>query len=38
MTEDVDSDSSTYQWQCVTENAAFAARDGAGALVFQDRN
>jgi len=26
-----------YRWQCVTENAAFAARDGAGALVFDDR-
>ena len=26
-----------YEWCCVTENAAFAARDGAGALVFQDK-
>ncbi|HEX7010347.1 MAG TPA: hypothetical protein VF184_10210 [Phycisphaeraceae bacterium] len=26
-----------YQWRCVTDRAAFAARDGAGALVFQDR-
>jgi hypothetical protein len=26
-----------YRWTCVTENAAFAARDGAGALVFKDR-
>ncbi|HVF11089.1 MAG TPA: hypothetical protein VNA16_09820, partial [Abditibacteriaceae bacterium] len=26
-----------YQWTCVTEEAAFAARDGAGALTFQDR-
>lgn len=26
-----------YRWECVTENAAFAGRDGAGALVFQDR-
>ena len=26
-----------YEWHCVTENAAFAARDGAGALVFQDK-
>ncbi len=26
-----------YRWTCVTEEAAFAARDGAGALVFQDR-
>lgn len=26
-----------YQWECVTENAAFAGRDGAGALVFLDR-
>jgi len=24
-----------YQWECVTNNAAFAPRDGAGALVFQ---
>lgn len=27
----------TYRWECMTENAAFAARDGAGALVFKDR-
>lgn len=26
-----------YRWHCVTENAAFAARDGAGALVFKDQ-
>ena len=26
-----------YRWECVTEKAAFAGRDGAGALVFQDR-
>ena len=26
-----------YEWCCVTEEAAFAARDGAGALVFKDR-
>jgi hypothetical protein len=26
-----------YEWTCVTEQAAFAARDGAGALVFNDR-
>ena len=26
-----------YEWQLVTENAAFAARDGAGALVFEDK-
>ena len=26
-----------YEWICVTENAAFAGRDGAGALVFQDK-
>ncbi|MDE0332990.1 MAG: galactose oxidase [Nitrospinae bacterium] len=29
--------SAKYEWNCVTENAAFAARDGAGALVFQDK-
>ena len=29
--------SAKYEWRCVTENAAFAARDGAGALVFQDK-
>jgi len=28
---------SPYQWQCATNNAAFAPRDGAGALVFQDK-
>lgn len=27
----------TYRWTCITEDAAFAPRDGAGALVFQDR-
>jgi len=26
-----------YEWLCVTESAAFAARDGAGALAFSDR-
>jgi len=26
-----------YEWTCVTEKAAFAGRDGAGALVFRDR-
>jgi len=26
-----------YEWTCVTEEAAFAARDGAGALVFDNR-
>ncbi len=26
-----------YQWQCVSEQAAFAARDGAGALTFRGR-
>ena len=26
-----------YQWNCLTEEAAFAGRDGAGALVFNDR-
>ncbi len=29
--------SAKYEWICVTESAAFAARDGAGALVFQDK-
>ena len=28
---------SEYEWVCVTEDAAFAGRDGAGALVFQDK-
>ena len=28
---------SEYEWICVTEDAAFAGRDGAGALVFQDK-
>jgi hypothetical protein len=28
---------SGYKWTCVTEEAAFAARDGAGALTFNDR-
>ena len=27
----------TYQWTKVTDQAAFAARDGAGALVFNNR-
>lgn len=26
-----------YRWELVTPNAAFAPRDGAGALVFQDK-
>ena len=26
-----------YEWHCLTEQAAFAARDGAGALVFDDK-
>ena len=26
-----------YGWTCVNANASFAARDGAGALVFNDR-
>ncbi len=26
-----------YEWVCVTEEAAFAARDGAGALVFAEK-
>ncbi len=30
-------ESPDYQWCCITENAAFAGRDGAGALVFKDR-
>ena len=25
-----------YEWKCVTENAAFAGRDGAGAVVLND--
>ena len=29
--------SAKYEWRCVTEQAAFAARDGAGALVFHDK-
>ena len=29
---------SGYEWICVTEQAAFAGRDGAGALVFQGQN
>ena len=29
--------SAKYEWCCVTEQTAFAARDGAGALVFKDR-
>ena len=33
----MDGDKCKYEWCCVTENAAFAARDGAGALVFKDR-
>jgi hypothetical protein len=31
------SQASDYEWTCVTDNAAFAARDGAGALAFKDR-
>jgi hypothetical protein len=26
-----------YKWECVTENAVFAARDGAGALTFNGK-
>ena len=26
-----------YEWTCVTEHAVFAARDGAGALAYNDR-
>jgi hypothetical protein len=26
-----------YEWKCITEQAAFAGRDGAGALVFKDQ-
>jgi hypothetical protein len=26
-----------YEWQCITENAAFAGRDGAGALTFDGK-
>lgn len=26
-----------YEWTCVTEKAAFAGRDGAGALVFKGK-
>ena len=26
-----------YKWTCVTKKAAFAGRDGAGALVFKDK-
>ena len=33
----MDSDEHNYEWQCVTEEAVFAARDGAGALVFNDK-
>ncbi len=33
----MDGDGRKYEWQCVTEEAAFAARDGAGALVFNDK-
>lgn len=28
---------SPYEWACVTTDAAFAGRDGAGALVFADK-
>ena len=28
---------SPYRWKLVNQNAAFAARDGAGALTFRDR-
>ena len=30
-------ESPDYQWNCVTEKAAFAGRDGAGALVFKNK-
>ena len=33
----MDGDKYKYEWCCVTENVAFAARDGAGALVFQNK-
>ncbi len=33
----MDGDEREYEWRCVTDDAAFAARDGAGALVFRDR-
>ncbi len=33
----MDGEERNYEWQCITEEAAFAARDGAGALVFRDR-
>jgi hypothetical protein len=33
----VSSRSPAYRWQCITDSAAFAPRDGAGALVFHDR-
>ena len=29
--------SAKYEWRCVPEKAAFAARDSAGTLVFRDR-
>ena len=32
-----ETEGSLYRWTCVTEEAAFAARDGAGLLVFDDR-
>jgi hypothetical protein len=30
-------DQPNYKWTCITKEAAFAARDGAGALVFDDK-
>ena len=33
----MDGDEREYEWRCVTDDAEFAARDGAGALVFRDR-
>ena len=30
-------ESSGYQWTCITNEADFAGRDGAGALVFKDK-
>ena len=30
-------DSPKYEWQCITEEAAFAGRDGAGALTYKDK-
>jgi len=37
MPQQSESEHPHYEWTCVTEKAAFAARDGAGALVFKNR-